>query len=231
MALQENSLDKRGPGMVENAISTLNAWIGDYLSQTDNELQQPMAFYRDNRPLAPEDIAAPPTGKVCVLVHGLGCNESTWRFPAPHEGGDYGELLAERCGYMPLYLRFNTGLRVSTNGKQLAELLERFCAHHDADVTELLLIGHSMGGLVIRSACHLGDETGQDWVGAGASRRLPGLAPPRSTLGENHQRGDRCAGPLQHDGHAGHPRCAEYPQRRGERSSPWKPGRPGLARL
>jgi pimeloyl-ACP methyl ester carboxylesterase len=140
--------------MVEHAISALNGWFGDYLSQTGNELEQPMAFYRDNRPVAPEDLAAPPSGKVCVLVHGLGCNESLWDFPAPHEGGGYGELLERRCGYMPLYLRFNTGLRVSENGQQLADLLERFCASHGAAVTELLLIGHSLGGLVIRSACH-----------------------------------------------------------------------------
>jgi pimeloyl-ACP methyl ester carboxylesterase len=150
--------------MVENAISSLNAWIGDYLSQTGNELQQPMAFYRDNQPMAPEDTAMPPTGKVCVLVHGLGCNESLWSFPAPHDGGGYGELLERRCGYMPLYLRFNTGLRISNNGKQLADLLEQFCANYDAAVTELLLIGHSLGGLVIRSACHLGSEAGQGWV-------------------------------------------------------------------
>jgi len=164
MTGQRNSLGKRGPGMVENAISTLNAWIGDYLSQTGNELQQPMAFYRDNQPVLPEDLTAPPTGKVCVLVHGLGCNESLWDFPAPHGGGDYGELLERRCGYMPMYLRFNTGLRISNNGKQLAELLERFCARHGIAVTELLLIGHSLGGLVIRSACHLGKEANQEWV-------------------------------------------------------------------
>ena len=164
MAEQGDRLGNRGPGMVENAISTLNAWIGDYLSQTGNELQQPMAFYRDNRPVALKDIAAPPTGKVCVLVHGLGCNESLWNFPATHEGGDYGELLEQRCGYMPLYLRFNTGLRVSTNGKQLAGLLDRFCACHDASVTELLLIGHSQGGLVLRSACDVGSKAGHDWV-------------------------------------------------------------------
>jgi pimeloyl-ACP methyl ester carboxylesterase len=150
--------------MVENAISALNALIGDHLSQTNNELQQPMAFYSENLPKAPEDLAAPLTGKVSVLVHGLGCNESLWKFPAPHEGGDYGELLEERCGYMPLYLRFNTGLRVSTNGKQLAGLLEQYTTSNDAAVTELLLIGHSLGGLVIRSACHLGSKSGQDWV-------------------------------------------------------------------
>ena len=164
MAGQGDSQGKGGPGVVEHAISALNAWFGDYLSQTDNELQQPMAFYRNNRPVAPGDFAVPPTGKVCVLVHGLGCNESLWDFPAPHEGGGYGELLERRCGYMPLYLRFNTGLRISNNGKQLTDLLERFCAHHDPAITELLLIGHSVGGLVIRSACHQGSEEGQDWV-------------------------------------------------------------------
>jgi hypothetical protein len=150
--------------MVEHAISALNACFGDYLSQTDNGLQQPMAFYRDNEPLEPEDIEPPATGKVCVLVPGLGCNESLWSFPTPHDVGSYGELLERRCGYLPLYLRFNTGLRVSDNGGQLSGLLQRLCVRHGAAVTELLFIAHSMGGLVIRSACHLGSAAGHDWV-------------------------------------------------------------------
>ncbi len=159
-----DSSGKGGPGMVERTISALNAWIGDYLTQTDNGLQQAMAFYRDNRPVAPEDMAAAPTGKICVLIHGLGCNESLWDFPSERGGGGYGELLERRLGYTPLYLRFNTGLRVSQNGEQLAGLLQRLCAAQGSGVTELLLIGHSMGGLVIRSACHLGSESSQDWV-------------------------------------------------------------------
>jgi pimeloyl-ACP methyl ester carboxylesterase len=150
--------------MAEHAIGALNGWLGDYLARTGNELAQSMALYRDNRPVAPEKLAPLPTGKVCVLVHGLGCNESLWSFPTPHEGGDYGELLERRCGYLPLYLRFNTGLRVSDNGMQLAGLLERLSAHHGTAVTELLLIGHSMGGLVIRSACQAGSEAGHGWV-------------------------------------------------------------------
>lgn len=164
MSKQGDGGDKRGPGMVEHAISALNAWIGDYLAETDNELHQPMAFFRDNRPVAPQDLPAPPQAKICVLVHGLACNESLWSFAPPHEGGDYGQLLERGFGYMPLYLRFNTGVRVSDSGEQLARLLHRLCSHHGSAVSELLLIGHSMGGLVIRSACHLGSEAGHDWV-------------------------------------------------------------------
>jgi pimeloyl-ACP methyl ester carboxylesterase len=150
--------------MVDHAISALNAWLGDYLAETHNELHQPMAFFQDNRIVEPEDLPAPPTGRICVLVHGLACNESLWRFPPPHEGGDYGQLLEQRCGYAPLYVRYNSGLRVSHNGEQLAQLLDRFCRHHGAAITELLLIGHSMGGLVIRSACHHGDRWDQGWL-------------------------------------------------------------------
>ena len=164
MTGQRDRANRRGPGMVEHAMSALNGWFGDYLSQTDNGLQQSMAFYRDNRPVAPEDYSPTQTGKFCVLVHGLGCNESLWNFPASHDGGGYGSLLQRRRGFQPLYLRFNTGLRVSENGKHLADLLERFCSCHDEAVTELLLIGHSLGGLVIRSACHLGGAAGHDWI-------------------------------------------------------------------
>lgn len=153
-----------GPTIIDNAISALNGWFGDYLSETENGLQQPMAFFINNRPVEPETLSAPTSKKVCVLVHGLGCNESLWKYRARHEGGDYGKLLEKRCGLMPLYLRFNTGLRISTNGKQLAALLDRYCTHHGAGVRDLVLIGHSMGGLVIRSACHQGTEKAQDWV-------------------------------------------------------------------
>ncbi len=164
MTVKKDSRGERGPGMVDNAISALNGWFGDYLSATGNGLQQAMAFYRDNRPLAPEEMVPPPAGKVCVLVHGLGCNESLWNYPPPHEGGGFGELLERHHGFTALYLRFNTGLRVSVNGADLADLLRRLCAADGAAVTELLLIGHSMGGLVIRSACHLGGEAGHDWI-------------------------------------------------------------------
>jgi triacylglycerol lipase len=164
MTERGDSRRKHGPSIVEHGISALNAIFGDFLFRTNNELQQVMAFYLDNRPVTPKGLCAPRTVKVCVLVHGFGCNESLWHFPAKYQGGDYGKLLEQRYGYMPLYLRYNTGLHVSDNSKQLADMLERFCVHHGAAVTELIFIAHSMGGLVVRSACHLGTEAGHSWV-------------------------------------------------------------------
>ena len=65
-------------------------------------------------------------------------------------------------GYSPLYLRYNTGRHISESGRELAEQLERLIAAWPTRVDEVVLIGHSMGGLVARSACHYG--AGSDCV-------------------------------------------------------------------
>jgi pimeloyl-ACP methyl ester carboxylesterase len=93
---------------------------------------------------------------VAVIVHGLGCNEGCFRFPGGSE--DYGSLLAKEKGFLPLYLRYNTGRRVSQNGADLARLLDETWQACGDGVDELVLIGHSMGGLVLRSACHQGGD-------------------------------------------------------------------------
>lgn len=154
-----------GPGLAEHAVSALGAWFGDYLEKTDNGLHQPMAFFEHNAPVAPEALPAPASGKVCVLVHGLGCNEGLWDFPSPHPSGSYGSLLQRDFGYMPLYVRFNSGLRISDNGVALCALLDAYCERHGTAVEELMLLGHSMGGLIVRSACHLGTASQQRWPG------------------------------------------------------------------
>jgi pimeloyl-ACP methyl ester carboxylesterase len=97
-----------------------------------------------------------------VLAHGLMCTETVWR---PADGSpDYGAALARDLGYTPLYLRYNTGLPFAENGEALAQLLERVLAEYPQPIEELLLIGFSMGGLVIRSACHVGSQAGHRWL-------------------------------------------------------------------
>jgi triacylglycerol lipase len=90
---------------------------------------------------------------VCLLVHGLMSNESVWQFPAG-ASTTYGTLLAADHGVTPLTLRYNSGRHISTNGRELAGVLNRLVAAWPVRVQEIDLIGHSMGGLVIRSACH-----------------------------------------------------------------------------
>jgi len=53
---------------------------------------------------------------------------------------------------------------VSENGHDLAGLLDDLIAAWPEQVDELLLVGHSVGGLVIRSACHYGRQESAAWA-------------------------------------------------------------------
>jgi len=65
---------------------------------------------------------------------------------------------------MPVLVRYNSGRHVSDNGRDLALLLQGLTAVWPVPVQSVSLVGHSMGGLVARSAAHLGHEAGADWV-------------------------------------------------------------------
>lgn len=154
------------------AVSALNGAVGDYLHGRGNPLAITMACYHRGRPLPMSDghlrEAHPKlTPKICLLVHGLACNEDVWRFRAEPRGADavsYGSLLRDELGYTPLYARYNTGVRIAENGRSLAALLDRLDDCYPVPIEEIVLIGHSMGGLVLRSACHEGSRRRAGWV-------------------------------------------------------------------
>jgi triacylglycerol lipase len=155
------------PAWVDLAISALNGAVGDALHARGNGLAIAMAFHDTDGPLAlePDALAAAlpaPTGKLCILVHGLCVNERVWRY-REDPTLDYGRLLQRDLGFTPFYLRYNTGLHISQNGRRLAALLEQLFRAYPRPVEELTLIGHSMGGLVLRSACFYGVEAGHAW--------------------------------------------------------------------
>jgi hypothetical protein len=151
------------------AVAALNGVYGDYLARTGNPLAIDMSLRYRDRPL---DADAPGAlhdelgqrggnARLLLMVHGLCLNERHWR----REGHDHGAALAEALGYVPVYLRYNTGLPVAGNGRALAGLLEQLLANWPGAAPELAIVGHSMGGLVIRSACHHARTARHAWIG------------------------------------------------------------------
>jgi pimeloyl-ACP methyl ester carboxylesterase len=139
----------------EAAVAAVNGVLGDYLAASKNPLAITMGLRREGHPL-PMDAqalaAAIPKagGKLVVLVHGLCMNDLQWS----RQGHDHGAALARDLGYTPVYLHYNTGLHVSINGRALDDLLDALLRAWPVELGKLVIIGHSMGGLIARSACH-----------------------------------------------------------------------------
>ncbi len=148
----------------EAVLAALNGVLGDHLAETGNALALEMRVRRDGRPVALERdalAAAFPhaTGKLVALVHGLCMSDLQWM----RHGHDHGAALARDFGYTPVYLSYNSGLNVWTNGAAFADALERLVAAWPVEVGKLAIVGHSMGGLVTRSACLAGEAAGHAW--------------------------------------------------------------------
>ena len=175
----------------EAVIAALNGVLGDYLASTDNPLAISMAFRQHGRPLPLDRFGlrsrpTPLTPRLLVLLHGLCMNDLQWQ----RAGHDHGEALARDLGYTPVHLHYNTGLSVSTNGRILAQLMERLYDAWPMPIERLVLLGHSMGGLVARSAIHHGAQIQRNAL------RWPTRVNDLVCLGSPHQ-----GAPLERAGH------------------------------
>ena len=147
-------------------IAAVTGLRGDALEAEGNPLCEPMAVRVGGEPvpLDPDSLreafpdAAP---RVVVFVHGLMTTEFSWSIGRREP---YGHRLAREIGCTPVYVRYNTGRHISENGRSLSELMERLVDAWPADVAQVALVGHSMGGLVARSACCHASEDGADWA-------------------------------------------------------------------
>jgi pimeloyl-ACP methyl ester carboxylesterase len=170
----------------EAVLAAVNGVLGDHLAASGNPLAIAMQLRRDAEALilTADDLAARlprPGGKLLVLVHGLCMNDRQWL----RQGHDHGAALAAAAGYTPLYLHYNSGRHVSRNGHELAALLETLVRAWPVPVEQLTLLGHSMGGLVARSACHYGEREGHAWLAS--LRQMAFLGTPH--LGAPLERG------------------------------------------
>ena len=155
-------LDKLVPALGEQPwagrealLAAVNGVLGDRLAASANPLAIPMSLRRDAAALVP----AGASGRILVLAHGLCMNDLQWQ----RDGVDHGTTLARERGYTPVYLRYNSGLHISVNGRALAQQLEALLASWPVAVQEIVILGHSMGGLVARSAYHAGAQEGHRW--------------------------------------------------------------------
>lgn len=101
--------------------------------------------------------------KIILFVHGLMDDEHCWQKPK-EEGHGFGKLFEEKTNHIVLYLRYNTGLHISTNGKKLSKILEQLESSYGDHFDEIDLVGHSMGGLILRSAGHYGEKRSSPWI-------------------------------------------------------------------
>ena len=143
-------------------LAALNGVIGDYLAATGNPLAIQARLCSGGRPLglSSEALEArfPEGGRLLVLVHGSALGEQWLR-----RGHDHGAALGRDRGLVPIYFRYNSGLHVSENGKALAAYLEALVRAWPREVEEVVLLAHSMGGLVARAACRSGEVEGHLW--------------------------------------------------------------------
>ena len=154
-------------------IAALNGIYGDELSERGNGFALTMQIRHRGKPVAMNAAAIAAafpkaTSRIVVFVHGWCMTERPW-WRRPRDGESvrpYGTRLRSDLGFTPVYLRYNTGLHISDNGKALAALMDQLQTLWPVPVEEIALIGHSMGGLVVRSACHYGAQQQQGWPDA-----------------------------------------------------------------
>ena len=143
-------------------VSAVNGVYGDHLVRTENPLAIEMSFRHDGvrvDPQRPADTLAGATGRLLVLVHGLCLNDQHWA----RAGDNRIEAVAVEHGYTPVYLRYNSGRSISTNGREFADMLETLLRKWPQPLQEVVIVGHSMGGLVARSAVHHGRSARHEW--------------------------------------------------------------------
>jgi pimeloyl-ACP methyl ester carboxylesterase len=157
------------------ALTAINGMYGDHLYERGSSLAFDMEIRRGGQaiPATPDALAQAfpdATARIAVFIHGLFESDQSWSFSGTADGQatqlSYGERLHDELGFTPIYLRYNTGRRVSHNGREAAALMDELACAWPTEVREVVLVGHSMGGLVARSTCHYAQLEQCRWAAA-----------------------------------------------------------------
>ena len=151
-------------------LAALNGVLGDHLDQSANPLAIAMRWRVDGHELPTDEAGLraairDPRSRVLLLVHGLCMNDLQWtRTREDGSRHDHGLALASALAATPLWLHYNSGRHISTNGRELARQLQQLAEAWPVPLRTITLLGHSMGGLVIRSALRVAEDDGAAWL-------------------------------------------------------------------
>jgi PGAP1-like protein len=140
----------------EALVAALNGVLGDHLVRSGNPLATPMTLRQNGEVV---EALPPSCERALILIHGLCMNDLQWT----RDGHDHGQALQRDLGFTPLYLRYNSGVHISTNGRELALRLEALLRDAAPTLQRVVLVCHSMGGLLARSALHHGVQAQHRW--------------------------------------------------------------------
>jgi pimeloyl-ACP methyl ester carboxylesterase len=160
-----------GPGAGRAIQATANAIWGDELASRSSALATTVELRSPNGDRVPVDVASlgrtyPQIGSdLVLLIHGWNETEAAWGRDADSSRPN---LMSAVAGpnRTHLLVRYNTGLSVGASGAALAELIDTVTAGWPTAVENIHIVGHSMGGLVARSAVGRAVDLGMDWVGS-----------------------------------------------------------------
>ena len=166
-AALERGVPRQAPSRRQEALrAALNGVRGDALAASGNRLATPFSLRRDGHELdlTPRALCqtADPSDVLLVLVHGICMHDGQW-------GETQAAALAAGLGATEIRVRYNSGRHISESGDDLADGLEALLDGWPRPVRRLVIVGHSMGGLVARAALQTAAERHHRWPAHDAS--------------------------------------------------------------
>jgi pimeloyl-ACP methyl ester carboxylesterase len=168
------ALDEGRPGLDATPAgaavkSAVNGVLGDRLERDAPALAVAASWRHDGQDVTADELARrtdAPSSHVAVFVHGLCESEAAWGWRTARHGtaGGHPARVAADLGATPALVRLNTGRGVADNGADLSRLLDALVAAWPVEVERVALVGHSMGGLIARSAVLDGARRSAGWV-------------------------------------------------------------------
>jgi pimeloyl-ACP methyl ester carboxylesterase len=145
----------------DRLLSVLNGVLGDHLDASDNPLARPFSLHTpEGHRLNVGATRSTGPNTLVVFVHGLCLSDRAW-LPTTDRPGHV-EALTDAVAGTPVLARYNTGRPIWTNGRALSDSLEELTLGAKGD-SRMVLVAHSMGGLVVRSAVRHACRTSASW--------------------------------------------------------------------